>query len=138
MSRNRIDLSLYLRVVVDPQHHDLIVRRIKMDNPSQEVSDKDVLSYLFEEAFFADNTWPYRIEADAPKGELWVSQTLFSASYDDFDAVWVNDVSTKDEFLVARRNLRGRNISIRVHRMGLVCWYDAADRPFPTKMIGSG
>ena len=136
MSRNRIDLSLYMRVTVDHQIRDNVARILRMLAPSQKVTDKDVLHYLFEGACEHDNSWPYQIEAQAPEGELWVARTLFSASYDDFDQVWLNDVSTKDEVTVATRDLNLHKVRIEAHRMGLVCWYDAADRPFPKKMIG--
>lgn len=110
-SQNRIDLVLYLRLQTGGQ----------------------VLSDLMDDIYAADDSWPYHVEHSAPAGEPWVSLTLASVDYDSFASTWIDPVSVETEVEQARARMQPHGLSVEGARLALVCWYDAADRPFPQK-----
>ena len=108
-SKNHIELVLYLRVT----------------------TPRSMLLDANEAAYEEDPDWPYQIESGAPEGESWLSLTLLSEDYDAFPAVWLGDVNFPDEALKATTRVNAAGFSVLETRLGLVCWYDASDRPFP-------
>lgn len=121
MSSNRVDLVLYMRVNTQAL-------------PG--LTEAQSLHLKFEDAYNADEDWPYRIEGvRSPKDELWVSYTYSSVSGDECgsDLIDYSDVSLQERLATISLNEIG--VIILEFKIGVVAWYDGSDRPFPKRNV---
>ena len=101
MSYNQVDIVIYIEVECD----------IDLDE-------------LCEDAYEADNEWPYAYEYEC-KGDF-LSLTL--ATVDESFVSEVFDLVSQEEI---EKDLQPLGIKVRRTKHAIVAWYGGADRPFP-------